>query len=187
MDIPESCDVMLGMPWLDEANPIIDWTAKSVRPHPRPDAPPAVRVRGRRCRQPRMSPRQRAKAQLRDYFTHGYQSEVGVTRLVRPRELQKLLNATDNEFCFMINASDKPTMTSKAAAAWKTLEGTQVYPLLLEFRDVFRSELPSVPPTRQGNMDASIDISDSTLVHRKQFPFSREQREAILQWTAEMR
>ncbi|KAG3053928.1 hypothetical protein PC121_g16542 [Phytophthora cactorum] len=34
MDIPELCDVMLGMPWLEEVNPIIDWTAKSVRPRP---------------------------------------------------------------------------------------------------------------------------------------------------------
>ncbi|KAG2780460.1 hypothetical protein PC129_g13103 [Phytophthora cactorum] len=78
-------------------------------------------------------------------------------------------------------------MTSKAAAAWKTLEGTQVYPLLLEFRDVFRSELPSAPLIRQGNIDASIDSSGSNPVDRKQFPFSREQREAILQWTREMR
>ncbi|KAG3097427.1 hypothetical protein PI124_g10213 [Phytophthora idaei] len=36
-------------------------------------------------------------------------------------------------------------------------------------------------------MDANIDISGSALVHRNQFPFSREQREAILQWTREMR
>ncbi|GMF47113.1 unnamed protein product [Phytophthora fragariaefolia] len=110
----------------------------------------------------------------------------GTTRLVRPRDLPKLLRAADNEFCFLINHSDASGMSEKAAAAWTALEGTAVYPLLLEFRDVvFRSELPSVPPTRQ-NMDASIEVSDSTPVHRKQFPFSKEQREAILQWTREM-
>ncbi|GMF46857.1 unnamed protein product [Phytophthora fragariaefolia] len=77
IEISESCEVMLGMPWLEDINPIIDWTAKTVRP--RPDVQPAVR-----------------------------------------------------------------------------------------------------------KMDASIEVSDSTPVHRKQFPFSKEQREAILQWTREM-
>lgn len=35
-------------------------------------------------------------------------------------------------------------------------------------------------------MDASIEVSDSTPVHMKQFPFKKEQRKAILQWTREM-
>ncbi|GMF18604.1 unnamed protein product [Phytophthora fragariaefolia] len=151
MDIPESCEVMLGMPWLKDINPIIDWTAKTVRS--RPDVQPAVR---------------------------------GTTRLVRPRDLTKLLRAADNEFCFLINSSDASGMSEKRAAAWKAMESMAVYPLLLEFRDVvFRSELPSVPPTRQ-NMDANIEVSDSTPVHRKQSPFLKEQREPILQWTRKM-
>ncbi|OWZ02353.1 LOW QUALITY PROTEIN: LTR-Retrotransposon skipper [Phytophthora megakarya] len=35
-------------------------------------------------------------------------------------------------------------------------------------------------------MDASIDVSDAIPVHRKQFLFSKVQREAILKWTQEM-
>ncbi|ETO77180.1 hypothetical protein F442_07579 [Phytophthora nicotianae P10297] len=81
------------MPWLEEVNPIIDWTAKTVRP--RPDVQPAVRGGGRRCSQPRMSPRQCATARLQNYFTHGYHSE-----------------------------EEDPEMTPKAAAAWTKLEGT---------------------------------------------------------------
>ncbi|ETP21928.1 hypothetical protein F441_04666 [Phytophthora nicotianae CJ01A1] len=159
VDIPESCDVMLGMLWLGDVNPIINWAFKTV--HPRSKVQAAVRVGGRRCGQPRRSPRQRAAAKLREYFVHGYQSEVGGYHPV--------------------------AVTSKAAAAWEVLKDTPVYPLLSEFRDVvFRSELPSVPPTRQDNLDASIVVSDATPVHRKQFPFSKEQREAILKWTQEM-
>ncbi|ETO80890.1 hypothetical protein F444_04711 [Phytophthora nicotianae P1976] len=159
VDIPESCDVMLGMLWLGDVNPIINWAFKTV--HPRSKVQAAVCVGGRRCGQPRRSPRQRAAAKLREYFIHGYQSEVGGYHPV--------------------------AVTSKAAAAWEVLKDTPVYPLLSEFRDVvFRSELPSVPPTRQDNLDASIVVSDAIPVHRKQFPFSKEQREAILKWTQEM-
>ncbi|POM69481.1 Reverse transcriptase [Phytophthora palmivora] len=86
-----------------------------------------------------------------------------------------------------IHAADENSRSPKATAAWKKLEGTSVHPLLLEFRDiVFRSDLPSVPPSRQVSMDASIEVSYSTPVHRKQFPLSREQKEAIMKWTREM-
>ncbi|GMF36745.1 unnamed protein product [Phytophthora lilii] len=156
-----------------------DWASKTVRP--RPTVRAATSVGGRRCGQPRMSPKQRTAATLCACSVHGYHSEVGTTRLARPRDLKKLLKAADNEFCFLVNAPNTPAETAKAAAAWDALKGNPMYPLLLEFRDiVFRSELPSVPPTRQGNMNASIDVSDAIPVHRKQFPFSKEQRKAIL-------
>ncbi|GMF20533.1 unnamed protein product [Phytophthora lilii] len=173
------------MPWLEDVNPIIDWASKTARP--RPTVRAATSVGGRRCGQPRMSPKQRAAATLRAYSVHGYHSDVGTTRLVRPRDLKKLLKAADNEFGFLVNAPNTPAETAKAAAAWDALKGNPMYPLLLEFRDiVFRSELPPVPPTRQGNIDVSIGVSDAIPVHRKQFPFSKEQREAILKWTQEM-
>ncbi|KAG2788566.1 hypothetical protein PC129_g16041 [Phytophthora cactorum] len=35
-------------------------------------------------------------------------------------------------------------------------------------------------------MDASIEVADSVPVHRKQFPLSAEQKEAIRAWTREM-
>ncbi|OWZ05263.1 hypothetical protein PHMEG_00022677, partial [Phytophthora megakarya] len=185
MGIPESCDIKLGMPWLEDVNPIIDWASKTVQLRPKVAA--TVRVDGRRCGYPRLSPNHRAKAQLREYFIHEYQSEASTTRLVRPHDLRKLLTEDDNEYCFLINAPDTQAVTSKAAAAWNALKDTPVYPLLLEFRDVeFRSELPSVAPTRKDNMDASIDVSDAIPVHRKQFLFSKVQREAILKWTQEM-
>ncbi|OWZ02664.1 hypothetical protein PHMEG_00025732 [Phytophthora megakarya] len=68
---------------------------------------------------------------------------------------------------------------------WMARRDSGVY-LLVEFRDVFRSELPSVPPARQGAMDASIDVSDANPDYLKQFPLSKDQREAIVQWTREM-
>ncbi|GMF46936.1 unnamed protein product [Phytophthora fragariaefolia] len=89
-------------------------------------------------------------------------------------------------FVFFINPGEGP-MTEKCAAAWAALKDTKVYPLLSEFRNsVFRSELPSIPPSRQNNMDATINVADSIPVHRKQFPFSKEQRDAIIKWTQEM-
>ncbi|GMF38444.1 unnamed protein product [Phytophthora fragariaefolia] len=184
MDIPENCDIMLGMPWLHEVNPIIDWAAKTI--HPRPPVRTVNCVGGSRHGGPRKSPRQRAEARRRNYSIHGYQSEVGCTRLVRPRDLQKLLRAADNEFCFFINPGEGP-MTEKCAAAWAALKDTKVYPLLSEFRNsVFRFELPSIPPSRQNNMDATINVADSIPVLHKQFPFSKEQRDAIIKWTQKM-
>ncbi|POM64296.1 Pol protein [Phytophthora palmivora] len=185
MEISESCDIMLGMPWLEKANPNIDWVAKTV--HSRPNAQPAVRVGNQRCKYPRKSLRQRAEAQLRTACMHGYQSEVSLTHLFKTRDIKRLLTAEDNEIWFFIRAAEKNSKSPQAAAAWKKLMGTSVYPLLLEFRDiVFQSDLPSVPPSRQVNMDASIEVSDSTPVHRKQFPLSREQKEAIMKWKREM-
>ncbi|GMF57979.1 unnamed protein product [Phytophthora fragariaefolia] len=178
MDIPENCYIMLGMPWLHEVNPIIDWAAKTIRP--RPPVRTANCVGGSRYGGPRKSPRQRAEARRRNYFIHGYQSEVGCTRLVRPRDLQNFFRAADNEICFFINPGQGP-MTETCAAAWAALKDTKDYPLLSAFRNsVFRSELPSIPPSRQNNMDATINVADSIPVHRKQFPFSKEQRDAVV-------
>lgn len=41
-------------------------------------------------------------------------------------------------------------------------------------------------PTRQAGMDAKIELTDDVPIHRKQFPVSAEQREAIRAWTTEM-
>ncbi|ETO84628.1 hypothetical protein F444_01475 [Phytophthora nicotianae P1976] len=62
-----------------------------------------------------------------------------------------------------------------------------IYPLVSQFRDTgFRSELPDVPPSRQGGMDATIEVADAAPVHRKQFPLSPEQKAAIQSWLQDM-
>ena len=32
MDIPESCDVLLGMPWFRDVNPNVDWSNLKITP-----------------------------------------------------------------------------------------------------------------------------------------------------------
>ncbi|KAJ8533303.1 hypothetical protein ON010_g13952 [Phytophthora cinnamomi] len=193
LDIPEGKDILLGMPWLVDTNPDIDWKLKTVRPrdrlsalafHPCVPVQPARCIAGQRRGSTRRTDQSDDEALLNYYYLHGHHSDVGTTRLVRPRHLRRLLRECDNEFCFFVNPSDEP---SKADLAWEKLKTSPAYPLVIKFRDkVFRSHLPAVPPTRQAGTDAKIELEDDVPIHRKQFPVSAEQREAIRAWTAEM-
>ncbi|KAE9284771.1 Transposon Ty3-G Gag-Pol polyprotein [Phytophthora rubi] len=181
------------MPWLVDTNPDIDWKLKTVRPrdrlsalafHPCVPVQPARCIAGQRRGSTRRADQSDDEALLNYYYLHGHHSDVGTTRLVRPRHLRRLLRECDNEFCFFVNPIDEP---SKADLAWEKLKTSPAYPLVIKFRDkVFRSHLPAVPPTRQAGTDAKIELEDDVPIHRKQFPVSAEQREAIRAWTAEM-
>ncbi|ETP25681.1 hypothetical protein F441_01458 [Phytophthora nicotianae CJ01A1] len=93
------------------------------------------------------------------------------------------MDIVDNK-CFFIAPTGGD---DKAEAAWRSLEGSSVYPLVSQFRDTgFRSELPDVPPSRQGGMDATIEVADAAPVHRKQFSLSPEQKAAIQSWLQDM-
>ncbi|GMF48637.1 unnamed protein product [Phytophthora fragariaefolia] len=198
MDVTEKREVLLGMPWFSTANPDVIWSERTVRPRSTD-----LRLAFQQCVQParartvggsrrsavRRAPSATEQGSINYIRQHGYLSARGMTRLVSSHRLKKLLRASDNEFCFFItageNAEENPSATEKVT--WENLVDNPVYPLAIRYKDsIFRSELPSVPPTRFTGMEATIELNDDVPVHRKQYPLSTAMREAIRAWTQEM-
>ncbi|KAG6614674.1 reverse transcriptase [Phytophthora cinnamomi] len=198
MDVPEKREVLLGMSWFSTANPDVDWSERTVRPRSTD-----LRLAFQQCVQParartaggsRRSAVHRApsatdQGSLNYIHQHGYLSARGMTRLVSSHRLKKLLRASDNEFCFFITAGENAEENASVPGklTWENLVDNPVYPLAIRYKDsIFRSELPSVPPTRFTGMEATIELNDDVPVHRKQYPLSAAMREAIRAWTQEM-
>ncbi|GMF48236.1 unnamed protein product [Phytophthora fragariaefolia] len=167
MEVPENKDVLLGMPWVITMNPDIDWAARTISSRNSSavlafcqcvPVQAAARIGGRRTRCSTASKGLSNTEVLRYYRQYDYNSAHGSTR-----------------------------SPSKAQLAWEALRSSPAYLLLCKFKsELFREELPSVPPVREGLMEASIELTDDTPVHRKQFPLSAAQKEAIRLWTQEM-
>ncbi|KAG3208969.1 hypothetical protein PC129_g20015 [Phytophthora cactorum] len=88
-----------------------------------------------------------------------YESNNGPTRVVSTKLLKKLLRAPDNEFCFMIQFEDSAKADRQKAQDWDALKGHPAEQLLLKYKNVvFRAHLPAVPPTRETDIKAEIEI-----------------------------
>ncbi|TDH72656.1 hypothetical protein CCR75_007445 [Bremia lactucae] len=113
-----------------------------------------------------------------------YASVAVPTSVISSRQLQQL-KTSDCEFSFFLQAADKAAR--QQAKNWDALEGHPVEQVALKYKDaVFRNELPSTPPTRTIDLEAKIQLTDSSPVPRKQFRLSNEQKEAVREWTKKM-
>ncbi|KAG2846026.1 hypothetical protein PC113_g1908 [Phytophthora cactorum] len=116
-----------------------------------------------------------------------YESNNGPTRVVSTKLLKKLLRAPDNEFCFMIQFEDSAKADRQKAQDWGALKGHPAEQLLLKYKNVvFRAHLLAVPPTRETDIKAEIELVDDASVARKQFRLSEDMKTAIREWTREM-
>ncbi|KAE9020219.1 hypothetical protein PR002_g12584 [Phytophthora rubi] len=196
MPIPEGKDVLLGWPWLETVNPVIDWAQKTIecrgnkassnafKPCLRQSPTPIIAG----ARRPRRRKPPDDEALLRFYSQHEYEARTGSTRIVAAQRLKHLLRETDNEFCFLIShEADTGKAERQKAQDWDALKGHPAESLLLRYKGVvFRAQLPPVPPTRTYDVKAEVELADDVPVVRKQFRLSEEMKRAIREWTDEM-
>lgn len=106
MTVPENKHVLLGMPWLTEVNPEIDWSSKTMRHrdssvasamHPCVRASAATTVQGARHGAPRAhrAPVDSFTAAEHDevmlhYAKHAHRSQHGSTQVTTPRQLRRM-------------------------------------------------------------------------------------------------
>jgi hypothetical protein len=182
----------------ERVNPEIDWEKKSLRArasdvgasfHQCVRADSARRAGRARVQGARITSQQALTRSHEDallyYAKHPHASMHGATKVMSQRELRKL-KASDGEYCFFVSAT-----TEKAArqltSDWEALHGHPAEALLHKFKDtVFLKELPATPPTRTVDVEAEIELTDTTPVVRKQFRLSDEQKRVIREWTQEM-
>ncbi|OWZ03692.1 polyprotein [Phytophthora megakarya] len=91
MTIPEQKNVLLGMPWLEEVNPEIDWKNKLIK------------FRGS---EESTEFRQCVHELLMHYTKHTLASSSGDTRVITAYRLEKL-KLSDGEFCFFVNIASE--------------------------------------------------------------------------------
>lgn len=197
MPIPEDKDALLGWPWLEQVNPDIDWRSRTISF--RSDTQlstvsfrqclrhaPARKVGRQRLRNGRYTHEDDALQYF--YMHHDFDSAQGSTRVVAAKDLKKLLREEDNEFCFVVQHDpDSAKADRQLAQDWDALRGHPAESLLLKYKDVvFRTQLPTVPPTRNEDIKAEIELVDDEPVARKQFRLSEEMKAAIREWTTEM-
>lgn len=114
MSISESRHILLGMPWLEEVNPEVDWTTKSIRD--RASGASATfhqcirtsvarqaggrRIRAAASRAPGVSTLEEV---LLFYSKHAHCSALGDTKVISLKQ-QRKMKPEDGEFCFFVNA-----------------------------------------------------------------------------------
>ncbi|GMF16682.1 unnamed protein product [Phytophthora fragariaefolia] len=195
MPVPENKDVIIGMMWLRDQNPDIDWSTGRMTPcinteyleevqQRLPKQRPAGRVAGRR----------RARVeQSREIFNYyrqqGHHGRHGTTRLISSQQFLKMLrHDKDIEAVFVSNPHDSEKAERFKSQGWETLKGNPAYITLRKYANTaFRTELPNeTPPAREG-IEHEILLKPGTKpISFKQWRQSPEQRTAIQEWTKEM-
>ncbi|KAF4027719.1 hypothetical protein GN244_ATG20656 [Phytophthora infestans] len=110
MEIPEGKHVPLGIPWLVEANPDIDWKSRAVSCRGTTAAlsltqcvraTPACHIGGRRRGMGhRSAGRSNHKDTLRYYAAHAYEAKHGEAKVISAKQFRKMKSA-EGDFCFM--------------------------------------------------------------------------------------
>ncbi|KAJ0391720.1 hypothetical protein P43SY_011382 [Pythium insidiosum] len=183
------------MPWLEEVNPEIDWTTKSIRDrttgasaafHQCVRDGVARQAGGRRVRAASRAPSVPTLEDVLLFFSkHAHCSPLGDTKVISFKQLRKM-KPEDGEFCFFVNAPTEKA-TRQLATDWEALRGTPAEPTLLRYKStVFRTELPATPPTRTKDVEAEIELDDESPIVRKQIRLSEAQKAAVREWTQEM-
>jgi len=186
MEIPEQCDVLLGLPWFKEINPKVDWKNLKISP---PD----------KTHQPLSFHYIHPSTEFNGYFyckEYGYyHSKHGFTKLINSqKEFKRLLKQNDNQYWCLINTqqynvneNDSEKTERQRTQNWDNLKENPMYDLLLKYKDtVFKDELPNVPPKRDGGIEAEVNLKDNTPVNRKQFRLSPEETKNLEEWTKQM-
>ena len=192
MPIPEEKDVILGMMWLREQNPVIDWQALTIKPRNQDDVfelktptkRPARIVNN--CRQARQSQRREI---FNFYCQHGHNGVMGETKIISEKQFERdLRKSKDIEAIFVINPHDSEKAQRFKNQGWDALKDNPAYETLLKYQNtVFRTELPTAtPPVREG-IEHEIQLKPGTKpISVRQWRQSPEQRKVITDWTKEM-
>ncbi|KAF1315780.1 reverse transcriptase, partial [Globisporangium splendens] len=193
MPIPEDKDVILGMIWLREQNPEINWKTLKLSPRAKSDETPLVLKAPTNCPARFVKNRRRAcHGQSRDivnfYRVHGHNGEHGHTKFVSMKRLAKELRKGDVECVFVVNPHDSEKATRFKQQGWEALHDNPAFDVLWKYKDtVFRTELPNTtPPVREG-IEHEVKLKPGTKpISVPQWRQSPEQRNVIQEWTQEM-
>ena len=197
MSVPENKHILLGMPWLEEENPVIDWKNKTLSSrnsntkmeiHQCVRSLPARKAGRKRVCEVKNKKESNLYSYLQLYIQNDYTSASGSTRIVPANKFKKLLKEKDNEFIFLINQEiDAEKVQRQKDQSWENIQNNPAKDILLKYKNtVFRTTLPSIPPSRDDDVEATIELIDKNPVARKQFPLSIEMKNAIREWTKEM-
>ncbi|GMF48611.1 unnamed protein product [Phytophthora fragariaefolia] len=195
MPVPEDKDVLLGMKWLRENNPDIDWERLLLRPRTRTEEPQALQLVVPNRPRTRMIGGRRFKNanQNREIFhyyrRHGHKGAFGETKLITTKQfLKELRKEKGIEAVFVVNPHDLEKAERFKQQGWEALVNNPAYEVLLKYRDtVFRTELPSTPPPDREGIEHEIQLQPGTQpISVKQWCQSPEQRTMIQDWTKEM-
>ncbi|KAH7488446.1 Retrovirus-related Pol polyprotein from transposon 412 [Phytophthora ramorum] len=195
MPVPENKDVILGMMWLREQNPDIDWSTGQVTPRIKmedeqdaqlrlPKQRPARRVAGQR-----RSRIDQSREIFNHYRQHGHKGQYGKTRLISAQQFLRMLrHDKDIEAIFVINPHDSEKAERFKSQGWEALKDNPAYDILRKYADtVFRTELPNeTPPVREGIEHEILLQPGTTPISVKQWRQSPDQRITIQDWTKEM-
>ncbi|KAE9050480.1 hypothetical protein PR003_g11236 [Phytophthora rubi] len=196
LPVPEGKHILLGIPWLRDVNPEIDWRNHVIRDRGSAiatnfhqcvrEGPARVAGGARQKAVKKAPPSELSHNDVMLYYSkHVHTSKFGPTQVISSRELKKL-KLTEGEFCFFVDtASEK--VQRQLSTDWEVLRGHPAEELVKKYKDtVFRAELPDTPPTRTVDVEAEIELTDESPVARKQFRLSAEVKEAVREWTREM-
>ena len=193
MPVPDNHDVLLGLPWLREMNPIIDWkkltiqarqTESTIQFKPRLKADKTNKIAGRKHKQ-----RMKSSLQYNYYLDHGHIGKHGQTKILSMKQFQKNLKKDkDIEYCIMINVQKSEKAERFKTQDWENLKDNPAYNVLKKYEGtVFRKELPAeIPPSREG-IEHEIQLKPGTTpIAVSQWRQSPDQQKVIREWTKEM-
>lgn len=197
MPIPEDKDVILGMIWLREQNPEIDWKSLKLKPRAvelNETSEKAFDLLTPSTRPARFVGKQRVKrlSQSREIFNYycqnGHDGPQGHTDLISIKKFAKELRKGQVECVFLVNPHESEKAERFKQQGWDALKDNPAFEVLWKRKDtVFRTELPSTtPPVREG-IEHEIELKPGTKsIHVPQWRQSPDQKKVIQEWTQEM-
>ncbi|GMF37348.1 unnamed protein product [Phytophthora fragariaefolia] len=193
MPVPENKDIIIGMMWLRELNPDIDWSTGRMTPRINTEHLVEVQLRLPKQRPVRrVAGRRRAHVeQSREIFNYyrqqGHHGRHGTTRLISSRQFLRMLrHDKDIEAVSAINPHDSEK--AERFKRWETLKGNPPYSTLRKYANtVFRTELPNeTPPAREGIEHEILLKPGPKRISLKRWRQSPEQRTTTQEWTKEI-
>ena len=182
--IPLNCDVILGMEFLKDINPIIDWQLKTL------SSRPVKNITAQRSKE-LMEQTHLENLFLyreKDYLCKGMKTRV-ITSSEYEMELKQLNQCDQDTFCFVINPRNVESEKSQRYQnqCWEKLRDNPAWNILVKYKDsVFKERLTVEAVSNQNEIQHTIELNDSIPVIVKQFRLSPEQQTAVANWTSEM-
>ncbi|GMF62087.1 unnamed protein product [Phytophthora fragariaefolia] len=138
MPVPEDKDVLLGMKWLRENNPDIDWERLLLRPRTRTEEPQTLQLVVPNKPRTRMIGGRRFKNanQNREIFhyyrRHGHKGAFGETKLITTKQfLKQLRKEKDIQAVFVVNPHDSEKAERFKQQGWEALVNNPAHEVLL--------------------------------------------------------
>ncbi|KAG7379234.1 hypothetical protein PHYPSEUDO_008860 [Phytophthora pseudosyringae] len=181
MPVPEDKDVILGMMWLREQNPDIDWSTGQVTPRINTEHYEEVQLRLPKQRPARWVARERRarisqSSEIFNYYRQqGHHGRHGTTRLISTQQFLRMLrHDKDIEAVFVINPHDSEKAERFKNQEWEALKDNPAYATLRKYANtVFRTELPNeTPPVREGIEHEILLKPGTKSISVKQWPES---------------